>query len=102
MAVADFDGDGLDDLAVRSSNDVLPARSNTSSSNSASGIGDCVSLTVAMAEMDLDIHSAKVQTLGPEVIDTFYVRSAAGEKITDPDDLAEIERAIMGALGDEV
>jgi len=66
----------------------------------ADAIGLLFRITAALAEMDLDIRSAKVQTLGHEVIDTFYVCSAPGEKVVDPDDLAEIERAIMHALGD--
>jgi [protein-PII] uridylyltransferase len=68
--------------------------------HAADAIGMLFRITTALAEMDLDIRSAKVQTLGHEVIDTFYVCSAAGGKVTDPDDLAEIERAVMHALGD--
>ncbi|MGH9119990.1 MAG: [protein-PII] uridylyltransferase [Acidimicrobiales bacterium] len=52
----------------------------------------------ALAELDLDIRSAKVQTLGPQVIDAFYVRGFGGAKITDADHLAEIERAILQVL----
>ena len=33
--------------------------------------------------MDIDLRSAKVQTLGHEVIDSFYVVDQAGEKLTD-------------------
>lgn len=52
----------------------------------------------AMAEMDLDVRSAKVQTLGDRVVDAFYVRGADGGKITDAAYLAEIERALLHAL----
>ncbi|HYI60306.1 MAG TPA: [protein-PII] uridylyltransferase [Acidimicrobiales bacterium] len=52
----------------------------------------------AMAEMDLDVRSAKVQTLGDRVVDAFYVRDASGGKITDPSYLDEIERALLHAL----
>jgi len=63
----------------------------------ADGIGVLYRVTRAIAELDLDIRSAKVQTLGSEVIDAFYLRTANGAKITEPDHLAEIERAIVGA-----
>ena len=68
--------------------------------HAADAIGLLFRITQALAEMDLDIRSAKVQTLGHEVVDTFYVCAAGGGKVTDPDDLAEIERAVMHALGD--
>lgn len=52
----------------------------------------------AMAEMDLDVRSAKVQTLGDRVVDAFYVRGPGGGKVTDEAHLAEVERAILHAL----
>jgi [protein-PII] uridylyltransferase len=51
----------------------------------------------ALAEVDLDIRHAKVQTLGHEVVDTFYVRWA-GSKLTDPFHVAEVERALLHAI----
>jgi len=38
---------------------------------------------------------AHVQTLGSDVVDAFYVRDASGDKITDADRLAEIERSVL-------
>ncbi len=55
-------------------------------------------ITSTMAELDLDIRSAKVQTLGDHVVDAFYVRDRAGRKIVDEDYLAEISRALGAAL----
>ena len=52
----------------------------------------------AMAEMDLDVRSAKVQTLGDRVVDAFYVRDAEGAKLTDDAHLAEVRRAILHTL----
>lgn len=52
----------------------------------------------AMAEMDLDVRSAKVQTLGDRVVDAFYVRGPDGAKITDRAHLSEVERALLHAL----
>jgi [protein-PII] uridylyltransferase len=62
-------------------------------------IGILYKLTQALTSLDLDIRTAKVQTLGHRVVDSFYVRTPAGEKITDAAHLKEIERAILYALG---
>jgi [protein-PII] uridylyltransferase len=64
----------------------------------ADGIGVLYRITRALAELDLDIRSAKVQTLGPQVVDAFYVRGPAGDKVTDPEHMAEIERAVLESL----
>ena len=55
----------------------------------------------ALGEMDLDVRSAKVQTLGDRVVDAFYVRGPDGQKVTDPRHRAEIERALLHALDSE-
>lgn len=62
-------------------------------------VGFLYRVTRAFVELDLDIIRAKVQTLGPDVIDTFYVRGPSGTKITDPEYLAEIELAVLAAIG---
>jgi [protein-PII] uridylyltransferase len=61
-------------------------------------IGVLYQITRALAELDLDIRSAKVQTLGHQVVDSFYVRDRRNAKISDPQSLAEIERAILHSL----
>jgi len=55
-------------------------------------------VTKALADLSLDIRHARVQTLGHEVVDAFYVRNAAGSKISDPFHRAEIERAVIHAV----
>ena len=55
-------------------------------------------ITRALSELDLDIVSAKVQTLGDRVVDAFYVRGPAGTKLEDPATLVEIERALLHEL----
>jgi [protein-PII] uridylyltransferase len=55
-------------------------------------------ITRALSELDLDIVSAKVQTLGDRVVDAFYVRSPSGTKVEDPAVLVEIERALLHEL----
>jgi [protein-PII] uridylyltransferase len=64
----------------------------------ADALGVLYRITSALADLDLDITSAKVQTLGPRVVDSFYVRDGQGAKVTDPGVLAEIERALLHAL----
>jgi [protein-PII] uridylyltransferase len=66
------------------------------------GVGVLYRITRALAELDLDITFAAVQTLGHEVVDTFYVRGPGGLKVTDPVVLAEAERALLHALATPV
>lgn len=63
-------------------------------------IGVLYRITRALAELELDLRNARIGTLGPEVIDAFYVCDAGGDKITDPVFLAEIERGILHAVLD--
>ena len=55
-------------------------------------------VTRALAELDLDIRRAHVQTVGDRVADAFYVTDRDGAKVTDPEVLAEIERAVLYAV----
>ncbi len=64
-------------------------------------IGLLFRLTRAINELELTIRSAKVQTLGPEAVDCFYLRDVHGEKIVDEDLLKELELALQDAMGDE-
>jgi [protein-PII] uridylyltransferase len=61
-------------------------------------VGVLYRITRALADLDLNIVSAKVQTLGERVVDAFYVRDMAGEKLTDPAALVEVERALLHEL----
>ena len=57
-------------------------------------------ITQALSELRLSIRSAKIQTFGPQAVDSFYVCDAAGEKLADGDDLLrEIDLAVREALG---
>ena len=62
------------------------------------GVGVLYRITTALLESDLDIVSAKIETLGSQVIDAFYVRDRKGAKVVDDQYLVEIERAILYAL----
>ncbi len=61
-------------------------------------IGVLYRITRALAELQLDIVSAKVQTLGERVVDAFYVRTGAGAKVEDPALMVEVERALLHEL----
>jgi [protein-PII] uridylyltransferase len=61
-------------------------------------IGELYRITRALAELDLDIVSAKVQTLGEQVVDAFYIRDSMGRKVEDPALLVEIERGLLHEL----
>jgi [protein-PII] uridylyltransferase len=55
-------------------------------------------ITRTLADLEIDVRSAKVQTLGHTVVDSFYVRDIEGRKITDAAHLAEIEKALLHDL----
>jgi [protein-PII] uridylyltransferase len=63
-------------------------------------IGALFRITRALAELDLDIRSARVQTLGTQVVDSFYVRDRNGGKVTEQQRLDEIERAILHSVAE--
>lgn len=59
--------------------------------------GVLFAITSAMAELELDIVSARIETLGREVADVFHVRNQRGEPL-DPHHADEVELAITVAL----
>ena len=63
-----------------------------------SRVGLLSRVTSALSQLDLDILSAKVQDLGGDVVHAYYLRDAQGEKVTDPDYISEIKRALNHAI----
>ncbi len=61
-------------------------------------IGTLYRITRVLAELGLDIRSAKVATVGHEVVDAFYVVDSEGAKVTDDDRVATIEGALRVVL----
>jgi len=55
-------------------------------------------VTRALFDCDLDVVSARVSTIGSEVVDAFYVRDAQGNKVTRPEDLRRVEEAVRAAV----
>jgi [protein-PII] uridylyltransferase len=47
----------------------------------ADALGLLYAVTAALGDLDLDIHVAKIDTLGSRVVDVFYVRTAWGAKL---------------------
>ncbi|HEY1278525.1 MAG TPA: [protein-PII] uridylyltransferase [Acidimicrobiales bacterium] len=64
----------------------------------ADGIGVLYRIARALAECDLSIRTAKIVTLGHEVVDTFYVVDLDGAKVTDPEHLDAISRQVLAEL----
>jgi [protein-PII] uridylyltransferase len=60
-------------------------------------IGILHRISKALGELGLDIRHATVQTIGMEVVDTFYVR-ADGQLVTDAAYRKEIHRALLHAV----
>jgi [protein-PII] uridylyltransferase len=54
-------------------------------------------LTRALADLGLDVRSARMSTLGAEVVDAFYVVDADGRPIDDADYRSGIEHALLTA-----
>ena len=63
-----------------------------------SKIGILHRITKALQEVGLDIRHATVQTIGMEVVDTFYVRTTAGGLVTKTSHRKEIQRALLHAV----
>ena len=66
----------------------------------ADGIGVLARITDAIAGRNVRVEQAYVSTLGHEVVDTFYVTAPDGTKLADPDTVAGLETALLGALSD--
>jgi [protein-PII] uridylyltransferase len=62
------------------------------------GVGVLWRITRALHDLDLDITSAKIQTIGTDAVDSFYVRDSDGQKVTEYTYLQEVERALMFSL----
>lgn len=62
-------------------------------------IGLLYRITQALSELCLEIRTAKVQTFGPQAVDSFYVVNHHGHKILERGTLEEIDRALRFVLG---
>lgn len=55
-------------------------------------------ITNVLHESGLDIHMAKVNTLGHEIVDAFYVRRANGRRIEDEDEIERLAAHVTDAV----
>ncbi|HEY5026579.1 MAG TPA: [protein-PII] uridylyltransferase [Acidimicrobiales bacterium] len=55
-------------------------------------------ITATLFALELDVVAARVSTLGHEVLDAFYVRDAAGGKVTDGAQIRRIQDAVAHAI----
>jgi len=53
----------------------------------------------ALGECGLNVHAARIETLGAEAVDVFYVTDAAGGLVTDPDLRKRTAAMVLSALG---
>ncbi len=61
-------------------------------------IGLLFDITRTFAELQLDVHLAKVATYGARVVDAFYVRDVLGQKVEDPEHVEELRRALTARV----
>jgi [protein-PII] uridylyltransferase len=55
-------------------------------------------VTRSLADLSLQVYSAKISTYGEEVVDVFYVKDLFGMKIEHPGKLAQIRKGLLDAL----
>ena len=60
-------------------------------------IGVLFRISRALSEMSVEILTARIQTIGDAVVDSFYV-TCGGEKLTDQNHIDEVERAVLHAI----
>ncbi len=64
-------------------------------------LGLLFQITEILQELQLDITTAKIQTFGPQVVDSFYLTDAAGDKLDDDELMRELELAIHEVIDQE-
>ena len=58
-------------------------------------------LAQTLADFDLTIHQARIATEVEQLIDVFYVRTATGGQLTDPEAMAALQAALLRLIGEE-
>ena len=61
-------------------------------------LGLLFDITRTFAELQLDVHLAKVSTFGGRVVDAFYVRDELGRRVDDPEIVAELGLAMRSRI----
>ncbi|HAU77332.1 MAG TPA: [protein-PII] uridylyltransferase [Agrobacterium sp.] len=58
-------------------------------------------MTAVIADLSLDIHSARITTFGEKVIDTFYVTDLFGQKVTNDNRQASIAQRLKAVMSEQ-
>ena len=66
--------------------------------NTSDRLGLLYSITQALRGVGLNIHLAKVDTIGPEVVDAFYVQTAGGGRLEGASDVEAVKEAVLAAV----
>ena len=66
--------------------------------NTADRLGLLFAITRALHGLSLDIHLAKVDTIGAEVVDAFYVLRENGRRIEDEDEIERVRRRVQRSI----
>jgi len=90
--ISDYESDRRLDAEVRVLNEASE-HSSIVEVRTLDALGILYAITSAIAELDLDIHVAKVDTLGERIVDTFYVRTPWNAKLEEAQ-VEELRRAI--------
>jgi [protein-PII] uridylyltransferase len=64
-------------------------------------IGLLAEITAVLADLSLDIHSARITTFGEKVIDTFYVTDLVGQKVTNENRQANIANRLKSVMTEQ-
>ena len=90
--ISDYETERRLDAEVRVLNDASE-HSSIVEVRTRDALGILYAITSAIAELELDIHVAKVDTLGERIVDTFYVRTPWNAKLEEAQ-VDELRRAI--------
>ena len=66
--------------------------------HAADRLGLLYTITTALRDMSLDIHMAKVNTFGNEIVDAFYVRRENGRRIEASDEIERLVARVTAAV----
>ena len=66
--------------------------------HAADRLGLLYTITTALRDMSLDIHMAKVNTFGNEIVDAFYVRRQNGRRIEAGDEIERLVARVTAAV----
>ena len=66
--------------------------------HAADRLGLLYTITTALRDMSLDIHMAKVNTFGDEIVDAFYVRRQNGLRIEASDEIERLVARVTAAV----